>query len=106
MEVIERNDILKKQEGCLNAPAEVVEQFELRNREFVRGQIGDEALIGQVSIAHEFDAGTLLIHLFAGLNDGGDIASVAEMVRSSDMELVIAAIFGIIGDEGGIIIGS
>ena len=69
--------------------------------EGVEAAVGDkETRTGDRIAVYKGDAGIVFIEESTRLNDGVDIAIFEDIERSDGMELMIAAIFGVIGDEG------
>ena len=62
-----------------------------------------DALLGHGIAADQRDGGVFFIDEGARLDNGVEIAIVAEMVHDIDVQLMITALTGIIRDEGGVI---
>jgi len=69
--------------------------------ESVEAAVGDkEARTGDRIAVDQGDTGIVFVHKGTGLNDGIGIALFQQIKESDRVELMIAAIFGIVGDKG------
>ena len=69
--------------------------------ESVEAAVGDkETRTGDRIAIDQGDEGIIFIHKGTGLNDGISIALFQQVVKSNRVELMIAAVFGIVRDKG------